>query len=291
MTPALAGCLECVVNISEGRDRAAVATISRAAGPCLLDVHSDEGHHRSVLTMAGPTDAVEEAVRSVGQATVAALDLRTHAGAHPRFGVLDVVPWVWLEGWPLRNGPIEPARLARDRFARWAGSTLDLPCFLYGPERSLPDVRRRAWVTLPPDTGPLTPHPTAGAVAVGARPVLVAYNVWLAEPDMAHARQIAEAMRRPGLRTLALQVGASAQVSCNLTDPWKIGPELAFDAVASRAATARAELVGLIPRAVLELAPRHRWVELGLDASSTIEARLEQAGLDGGRIRAGGRPD
>jgi glutamate formiminotransferase len=116
----------------------------------------------------------------------------------------------------------------------------------------------------------------------------VAYNVWLAEADLAVARGVAAAIRRPGLRTLALPVGASVQVSCNLTDPWTVGPEAAFDAVASRAAVARAELVGLVPRAVLERVPRQRWRELDLDPSTTIEARLEQAGLDGGRFAAHG---
>jgi glutamate formiminotransferase/glutamate formiminotransferase/formiminotetrahydrofolate cyclodeaminase len=175
---------------------------------------------------------------------------------------------------------------ARDSFAIWAGATLELPCFLYGPERSLPEVRRQAWDTLMPDHGPGIPHRTAGAAAVGARPVLVAYNLWLAEPDLPAARAIAGALRSPQVRALALQVGDHIQVSCNLIDPWAFGPEAAFDAVASRAGVARAELVGLAPAGVLAGAPRHRWPELDLDPSTTIEARLEQAGLDGGRFAA-----
>jgi glutamate formiminotransferase len=279
-------CFECVVNISEGRDSVVLAALGRAAGSCLLDVHSDGDHHRSVLTLGGPRPALDEAVRAVARATVAAVDLRGHAGVHPRFGSLDVVPWVSLRGWPVGNGPIQSAIVARDSFASWAGPALGLPCFLYGPERSLPEVRRHAWHTLPPDHGPTVPHPTAGAAAVGARSVLVAYNVWLAEADMATAGVIARDLRGPHLRTLALQVGDAVQVSCNLTDPWLVGPEAVFDAVASRAGVARAELVGLAPRAVLEGVSRHRWRELDLDPSSTIEARREAAGLDGGRFGA-----
>jgi glutamate formiminotransferase len=276
--------IECVINVSEGRDGATLTELQNAAGECLLDLHSDPHHHRSVLTLAGPRDAVEPAVRSVATATVARVDLRRHQGIHPRIGVLDVVPWVTLEGWPIHDGAIQPAIEARDRFARWAGTELALPCFVYGPERSLPDIRRQAWDSLKPATGPSQPHPSAGAVAVGARPILVAYNLWLAEPDLAAARAAASALRGPAVRTLALPVGDAVQVSCNLIAPLLYGPAAAFDAVASRVGVARAELVGLVPRAVMTAVPHHRWLELDLDPSTTIEARLEQAGLDGGRF-------
>jgi glutamate formiminotransferase len=280
--------LECVINVSEGRDATVLAALRRAAGATLLDLHADADHNRAVLTLAGPAAAVQEAAGAVAQATVSRVDLRSHQGAHPRLGALDVVPWVSLDGWPVADGPIQSAIEARQSFATWAATALGLPCFLYGPERSLPEVRRQAWHDLSPDAGPPHPHPTAGATAVGARPILVAYNLWLAAPDLALAGAVATAIRRPGLRTLALRVGDSVQVSCNLTDPWALGPEAAFDAVASRTGVARAELVGLAPRGVLEHAPRHRWPELDLDPSTTIEARLEQAGLDGGRFAGHG---
>ena len=96
-------------------------------------------------------------------------------------------------------------------------------------------------------------------------------------------------MRSPLVRVLALPVGDAVQVSCNLIAPWSFGPEAAYDAVASRTAVAKAELVGLAPAAVLKRIPSHRWRELDLDPSSTIEARLEQAGLDGGRFTAHGK--
>lgn len=259
--------LECVVNISEGRDRAAIDAIASAAGADLLDVHTDPHHHRSVLTLIG-----EPAARAVATAAVERLDLRTHEGVHPRIGVVDVVPFVALGGSTMAD-----AVRARDDFCRWAGRELQLPCFRYGPERTLPEVRRGAFGDLVPDCGPAAPHPSAGAAAVGARPLLVAYNVWLAEPDLALARRVAAAVRRPEVRTLGLQVGDRVQVSMNLIDPLAVGPGAATDAVAALAAVAGCELVGLVPEAVLEAEDPARWDELDLAADRTIEARLTAA--------------
>ncbi len=275
--------LECVVNISEGRRVELLEELATATGPLLLDRHRDEHHNRSVFTVAGPAEPVAAAVRALARATVGRLDLRTHQGVHPRIGVLDVVPWVALTGWPLDPGPLAGAVEARDDFARWAGDVLDVPCFLYGTGRSLPEIRREAWTTLAPDSGPLFPHPTAGASAVGARPVILAYNLWLAEPDLDLARRLAAHLRGPAVRALGLPVGDAVQVSCNLIDPQVVGPAAVFDAVAGQTGVARAELVGLLPARVLEAIPKHRWPELDLGRSRTIEARLEQAGLDGGR--------
>lgn len=257
--------LECVVNISEGRDEHAIATIAAAAGSDLLDVHTDPHHHRSVLTLVG-----EDAPRAVTTAAVAHIDLRTHDGVHPRFGAVDVVPFVALEG-----STFDDTVAARDRFCRWAAEELDLPCFTYGDERTLPDVRRHAFAGLRPTCGPDHPHPTAGATAVGARPLLVAYNVWLAEPDLGAARRIAAEIRSPQLRALGLAVGQRVQVSMNLIDPTGLGPDRATDLVAERAAVAGCELVGLIPDAALLAVPRERWTELDLSPTRTIGARLE----------------
>ncbi len=271
--------LECVVNVSEGRDHAVVAGLVHAAGTSLLDVHSDAHHHRSVLTLAGPT--TEDAVRAVARATVEGVDIGRHAGVHPRFGALDVVPFVPLDahGHAPASADLEPALAARDRFAAWAGDELNLPCFLYGPERTLPDVRRRAFRDLAPDTGPSAPHPSAGACAVGARPVLIAYNLWLATGDVAVAKAVAAEARRPSLRTLGLDVGDVTQVSCNLIDPGTLGPDEAYDIVgrlARRLGTdvTRAELVGLAPASVVERVPPDRRSTLDLDLERTIEARL-----------------
>jgi glutamate formiminotransferase len=163
---------------------------------------------------------------------------------------------------------------ARDAFAAWVSDELGLPCFLYGPERSLPEVRRRAFIDLAPDTGPAAAHPTAGACCVGARPVLVAYNVWLANADIALAKRLAAAVRSPEIRALGMACGDRVQVSINLVAPLVAGPAEAFDAVARLAPVAGAELVGLVPAAVLALVPASRWNELDLGADRTIEARL-----------------
>lgn len=269
------GVLECVVNISEGRDQDLIARLAATAGRALLDVHTDEHHHRSVLTLVG-----EDAPRAVTRAAVATLDLGPHEGVHPRIGVVDVVPFV-----PLAGDDAATALAARDRFATWAADELGVPTFLYGPERSLPEVRRGAFTTLRPDHGPATPHPTAGAIAVGARPLLVAYNLWLAVPDVVLARRLATAVRGPAVRALGLPVGDRAQVSLNLIDPATTGPAAVFDLVDRAARTAGnrvvgAELVGLLPEAVLRAVDEERWEQLDLAAGRTIEARLAAGGWE-----------
>jgi glutamate formiminotransferase len=256
--------LECVVNVSAGADRAAVTEIAAAAGDDLLDIHSDPHHNRSVLTLVGET-----APRRVARAAVDRLDLRDHRGAHPRFGVVDVVPFV-----PLAGATIADAEAARDRFLRWAADELDVPGFAYGRERSLPEVRRRAFVDLAPDAGPSAPHPRAGAVAVGARAVLVAWNLWLAVPDVDRARAVARAVRGEHLRALGLAVGERVQVSMNLIAPLVVGPARAWDLVTALVPVAGAELVGLVPAAVLDATPTERWGQLDLAPDRTIEARL-----------------
>lgn len=256
--------LECVVNLSEGRRPAVIGAIAATAGDDLLDVHSDADHNRSVLTLVG-TDAP----RAVARAAVGALDLRTHSGVHPRIGVVDVVPFV-----PLVGSDMADAIAARDEFAAWIADELQVPAFLYGPERSLPEVRRGAFGDLRPDRGPDAPHPTAGAVAVGARPVLLAWNLWLADGDLATARAIAAEIRGPDVRSLGLQVGEQVQVSMNLIAPLRTGPAGVWDRVAAMAPIARAELVGLVTGEVLRSVPAERWAELDLGPDRTVESRL-----------------
>jgi glutamate formiminotransferase len=250
--------LECVVNVSEGRDERVLEALRHAADDDLLDVHTDPWHHRSVFTLTG-----EEAPRRLAAAAVAAIDLRAHDGVHPRIGAVDVVPFV-----PLDGSTMTEAIAARDRFAAWLPRALGVPCLRYGPERTLPELRREA--------RGIAGHPTAGLCAVGARPLLVAYNLWLAEADVALARRIAAAVRCPAIRALGLPVGDRVQVSMNLVEPLVIGPAGAWDRVAEHAAVAGAELVGLVPDAVLRGAPPTRWGELDLAPDRTIEARLAQ---------------
>jgi glutamate formiminotransferase / 5-formyltetrahydrofolate cyclo-ligase len=268
--------LECVVNISEGRDAVCLQRLADAAGSDLLDVHTDADHHRSVFTLVG-----EAAPRALATAAIERLDLRNHDGVHPRRGVVDVVPFV-----PLAGSSMSEAVAARDDFATWLADRHDVPSFLYGPERSLPDIRRHAFRGLAPSRGPSAAHPSAGATAVGARPLLVAFNVWVASPDPTAARQVASEVRGGAIRALGLQVGDATQVSMNLTDPLLVGPAAAYALVRSHLRNAgvaidRAELVGLVPEAVLHATPPSEWDMLDLAADRTIEARLAERAARG----------
>jgi len=296
--------LECVVNVSEGRDERLIRRLAATCGDTLIDLHSDPDHHRSVFTLAGTDQTVEDAVRALTTAAVSAIDLGAHSGEHPRLGVVDVVPFVPLVAATRSTTVIDPSRhpprlagrpsldqpiAARDRFARWAGTELDLPCFLYGPLpsgrlRTLPEIRRGAFSTLQSDTGPDRPHPRSGACAVGTRHFLVAYNVWVAGGDAALARSVAASVRGPAVRSLGFDLAGSAQVSCNLVDPLAVGPADVYDQIAilleaGGAAVERCELVGLLPSEVLSKVPQDRWTELGLRPESTIEARLEERAI------------
>jgi len=275
--------LECVVNLSEGTEQGRLDTFRDACAPLLLDLHADRWHNRAVLTLAGPEGALRAALQRLTTLAVELLDLHDHRGAHPRLGVVDVVPFVDLA----RPADVTSSSLAaRDGYAAWVADELRVPCFLYGPERTLPDIRRQAWRSLRPDLGPDRPHPTAGAVCVGARGALVAFNLVLDRPDLATARAVAAEVRGPGLRALGLAVGPDVQVSCNLTEPFGLGPDAALDTVAAALAgrgaggpaIRRAELVGLLPAAVLERIPETRWSELDLGRDRTIEAALAAAG-------------
>ncbi len=256
--------LECVINVSEGRNTAILDALAQSCAGDLLDVHSDSDHNRSVFTMVGI-----DAPRALARAAFSALSLSAHSGVHPRIGVVDVVPFV-----PLVNSTMHDAQKARDEFAAWAAEELNVPSFLYGTERTLPDIRRNAWTSLLPDVGPHVPHPAAGAMCVGVREPLVAYNLWLEAVDLAATRRIASAVRTASIRTLGLQVGAFTQVSVNLIQPMIAGPSEVFDAVAQHAAVHHAELVGLLPASVLATISRDRWEDLDLSVEQTIEWRL-----------------
>ena len=253
------------MNLSEGHNLAILQALSHSTGTTLLDIHTDPDHNRSVFTMVGT-----ESVRLLARRAVELLTLEGHEGVHPRLGVVDVVPFVALEG-----SSYHDALAARDEFATWAANELGIPCFLYGPERTLPDIRKNAWKTLLPDIGPKEPHPTAGAMCVGAREFLVAYNVFLNSDDMANAEKIVRSIRRPGLRALAFFVDGRAQISMNLVDLAMAGIESAYDAVAQHASIYRAELVGLIPRRALDVIDESRWIQLDIGVESTIEWRMK----------------
>ena len=225
----------------------------------MLDVHRDLDHHRSVLTVAGPARPLEDALVRLTQAALEVIDLRRHSGVHPRLGAVDVVPFV-----PLTASDLPAAVGAARRYAARVAE-LGIPAFLYqaateGAALSLPDVRRRAFGDLPPSAGGPAPHPTAGAVAVGARGFLVAFNVDLDTTRVRIARQIATRVRErdgglPHVRALGFKLDswAACQVSMNLTRPLVTGVGAAYQEVAGLArdlgvGVLRSELVGLAPR-------------------------------------------
>jgi glutamate formiminotransferase len=267
---------ECVLNVSEGRRRDVIDALSLAAGLSLRDQHSDPTHHRSVFTLINDPDELRRDVHALAAVAMERLDLREHHGVHPRFGVLDVVPFVALDA----RQALE-AEILRNETALYIASTFDVPVFLYGrladgTTRTLPDVRRTAFRSLTPDYGPTQSHPQRGASAVGARGVLVAWNLWLRGVALRDAREIVKEIRSPAVRALAFLIDDEVQISCNLIDPWSVGPGLVYDQVRSRLRTGHidhAELVGLLPHAVLVQEDPSRWDDLGLSEHQTIEAR------------------
>lgn len=242
---------------------AGVALAAGRPGVVLLDVHSDADHHRSVLTFAGDLPALVDGLVAATREAAGRIDLRSHEGVHPRLGAMDVVPFV-PTAWSTRGmqGAVEAARSYAERIA----TELGIPSFLYGEAaggRPLPDLRRRAFHDLAPDFGGPGPHPSAGATAVGARGVLVAYNVELGTPDLGIARRIARAIRErdgglPFVRALGLALPrrGRVQVSTNLVRPDVTPMSTVFDTVAALAAAEGvepmgSEIVGLVPAAAL----------------------------------------
>lgn len=260
--------LECVVNVSEGSNDAVLTALRDASTADLLDVHSDADHNRAVFTLVGT-----HAPRLLTKAAIEQISLPHHEGVHPRLGVVDVVPFV-----PLAASTMNDALRARDEFAQWAATELNIPCFLYGPERTLPFIRKNAWKSLLPDVGPSTAHPTAGAICVGAREPLIAYNVWLEDVSLERTREIASLVRTEHIRTLGLQVGRFTQVSVNLVAPTHANPIHIVDAVKQHVAVHHCELVGLLPEEILHAIPQDRWEELDLAEDRTIESRLLRRG-------------
>jgi glutamate formiminotransferase len=265
---------ECVPNISEGRDRAlidACAEAIRRSGALLADRTSDALHHRSVFTFFGSAVQVRAAAVALAEVVVPSIDLRVHRGAHPRIGALDVLPFV-----PLGDATLDDAVAVARAAASEIWMRTGVPSVFYGAaatsagRRLLADVRTGEFEGLlarghrggAPDVGEVALHPSAGAIAVGARALLVAFNLVLRDADLATARAIARDLReRSGglgtLRALGIAIGdGRVQVSCSLTEPEAtplhrvVG--LVRSAAARRGSTLEScELIGLVPRAVL----------------------------------------
>jgi glutamate formiminotransferase/glutamate formiminotransferase/formiminotetrahydrofolate cyclodeaminase len=296
--------IEAIPNVSEGRDSVRLDRFAAAiagGGATLLDRTADPSHHRAVFTFAGSAAATAASAIALAMCAVAEIDLRAHTGVHPRIGALDVLPFV-----PLGTSTMADAIALAHEVGRTIGESLGVPVFLYEAasrpphRRSLEAIRRGgleglsarlrepAWT---PDYGPATLHPTAGAVAVGARGLLVAWNLVLDRPDLALARRIARTIRTsnggfPCVKALGLPLThtGQVQVSMNLTDFRTTSMADVFRAVdgAAReagATVAASEIIGLVPRAALDdfaavapaLAEPHR--------SQLLEERLASRGL------------
>lgn len=294
---------ELVPNVSEGVSAARVDAIAEAfaAGPdvWLLDVHRDESHHRSVLTAVARGSAVSGASARLIRRSVGLIDLRRHRGEHPRIGAVDVLPIV-----PLAGASLPDAVLLARRVAEETARDFEIPVFLYGEaavrkeNRDLARLRRGGFEALPlrmarselvPDHGPCRPHPSAGATAIGARSLLIAFNVELETTDRTIAAAIARRIRTssgglPQVKALGFMVRQStrAQVSMNLTDFRVTSMRDAFDAVAAEAQrlgvrVARSEIVGLVPEAALFAGIEER---LKLDRPpGVLERRMREVGV------------
>jgi glutamate formiminotransferase len=270
--------IECVPNFSEGRRRdvcdAIIAAVQAVPGARFLDLEMDPDHNRSVLTFVGAPAPVAEAAFAAARVAVARIDLNVHEGRHPRMGAVDVIPFI-----PIRDVTMDDAvRTSREVGAR-LGAELKLPVFLYESSATRPDRKNLAEIRKPqfeglrdligkdpgrvPDFGPNAIHPSAGCVAVGARPPLIAYNIDLDSADEKLAKRIAKKIRErdgglPAIKALGLFIAerAGAQVSINVCDFTRTSLETVYAAVEREAAAAGAgikssEIVGLCPAAAL----------------------------------------
>ncbi len=302
--------VECVPNFSEGRDKSKVDAIVGAMkipGVYLLDRESDADHNRSVITIVGEREAIQEAaIRGVGKAAEL-IDLNVHTGAHPRMGASDVVPFIPIDGVTIEDCVAMARHVGEEIWKRF-----QIPVYLYEaaattPERqNLENIRRgqfegiRAEIgTNParkPDFGEPRVHPTAGATVVGARKFLIAYNVFLSTPEVEIAKKIAKAVRfsSGGLRFVkgaGFLVRGLAQVSMNLTDFEQTPVHRVFELVKREAARygvmpISSEIVGLIPKKALEQAAEWFLQVENFDSSLILENRL--AAVMSGKMAVGG---
>jgi glutamate formiminotransferase len=286
--------LESVPNFSEGRDRATIDALANALSSAeLLDVHSDPDHNRSVFTLVGEPDALVAALLAGIACARERIDLRTHAGAHPRIGSADVVPVVALD-----PADADRARACALELAQRVGDELELPVFLYGDSasgrgpaffrRGGPDElqRRIDAGELSPDFGPARLDDRAGGVIVGARRPLIAFNVNLATGEVEIAKAIAAVVREkgggfPGVRALGLLLASTgrAQVSMNVEDYeaaalHDIVERIEEEARARGVELAGAELVGLMPAGAAVAAAGTILGIRGFDRSHVLELRL-----------------
>lgn len=295
--------LEAVPNFSEGRDlpalRALVDTIAAIPRVEVLDWSADPDHHRSVVTFVGPPEAVEDAAVAAARFALERFDLRAHRGVHPRVGALDVLPFVPLRGLAMADAVASARRVGRRL------RLLGLPVFFYGaasdpPGRGLAELRRGGVEAFAdgfpsdrvpderPDELPDRPHPTGGVTCVGARPVLLAWNVFVRGVDLEDVRAVAASIRErgggfPGVRALGLRLEEQGrlQVSMNLEDPGRAPPMHVFRAIEAAVAergggVEETEVIGMIPDALVLPAAGDRLNLLGLSPARLLSRRVAE---------------
>ena len=294
--------IECVPNFSEGaRPEVIEAIVSRVraeTGVRILDVQSDASHNRSVLTLAGDADALFRGVMALVNASVLTIDLRSHKGEHPRLGAVDVVPFIPLEGATIADC-VALARRTGEAIAK----AHNIPVFLYedaataAHRKGLEDIRRGQFEGLgaklkdplwQPDFGPAEPHPSFGAVVVGARMPLIAFNVNLATDDVEVAKKIAKGIRHSTggyrfVKAMGLIVDINgkkvAQVSMNMTNFTKTPLHRVVETIRNEAAryavaVAGSEIVGLVPAQALVDAAEHYLQLTGFSSNQILETKL-----------------
>ena len=291
--------IESVPNYSEGRRLEVVdelaAAVSATPGVHLLDRTSDASHNRSVLTLAGEAESVTRALEATVGVAIREIDMEEHAGEHPRIGAVDVVPFV-----PLGETTMDQAIARARTFGRGVAERFGIPVFLYAraamrPDRvRLADVRRGGYEGLrdeigtsgrEPDYGPAHAHPRAGAMAVGARPFLIAWNINLESADLDLAKRIARRVRESGGGLAAVQANGfmieelgCAQVSMNLLDfattpVWRVWEEVRAVAAEDGVGLRESELIGLAPLAAFMDVATHA----GAPAAAPVEDRFAAA--------------
>jgi glutamate formiminotransferase len=272
-----------------------LAEAVEAAGARLVDVHSDVDHHRSVFTFLGSPETVERAALAFARLAVSLIDLRVHAGVHPRIGALDVMPFVPLAGWPMAE-----AVAVAHRVGRALAAATGVPVFFYEEaaivpgRRDLPELRVGGFERLAermhdrrwrPDAGPDAPHPTAGASVIGARRPLIALNATVDSDDLVAARAVATAIRErtPGglaaVRALGVRLPSRgvAQISMNLLDYRRTSPRAVMDRIDAETAArglrvSGFELVGCAPADAFDEHARRR--VLDLRSAQLLDPRL-----------------
>jgi len=293
--------VECPLNFSDGQHKDVITAIVQAAhrpGVHILDVTSDIDHNRSVITLIGEPEPLQESVFAIVGRAAELIDLRQHRGTHPRIGAVDVIPFVPVQAASMAQC-VEMARQTGERIGR----ELQIPVFLYEEaasaphRRNLADIRRGEFEGLAvkmqdplwqPDFGPASPHPSAGAVVIGARTYLVAYNVYLGTRDLRIGKAIARAIRgRDGglanVKALGMFIKERdmVQISMNLVDPlrtpiYRVVETIRMEAARYGVPIVESELIGLLPLETLLETARYYLQLPNLHADSIIEMRVAE---------------